>query len=228
MLAIVTLKAAWGPQLASPEVVAASALAGRISEPGWYKAPADYAGVSLGEGDGIKEEDRMMTIEDMLEKAIKQADEMVESEERNLNCLANSSKDDSTTQPSTSAPKTLTDILPGFPKRVTGEIVFCDADNINTDGIYPGKYTYQDDIPREKMAEVCMENYDPSFRTVAKSDDILVSGFFIRLRQLKRTGRNGDIGQGHPARDCRQFRKYLQQEQHQQCLNGCGSPQTRS
>lgn len=73
-----------------------------------------------------------------------------------------------------------------------------------------------------------MENYDPSFRTVAKSSDILVSGFFIRLRQLMRTGRNGDIGQGHPAPDCRQFRKYLLQEQHQQCLNGCGSPQTRS
>ena len=123
MLATVTLKAAWGPQLASPEVVAASALAGRISEPGWYKAPADYAGVSLGEGDGIKEEDRMMTIEDMLEKAIKQADEIIESEERNLNGLANSSKDDSTTQPSTSAPETLTDILPSFPEKVTGEIV---------------------------------------------------------------------------------------------------------
>ena len=92
MLAIVTLKAAWGPQ-----IVAASALGGKISGPGWYKALADYAGVSLGEGDGIREEDRMMTIEDMPEKAIKQADEMIESEERNLNGLADSSKDDSTT-----------------------------------------------------------------------------------------------------------------------------------
>jgi len=214
--------------LASPEVVAASALAGKISGPGWYEAPADYAGVSLGEGDGIREEDRMATIEDMLEKVIKQADEMIESEERNLNGLANSSKDNSTTQPSASAPETLTDILPGFPEKVTGEIVFCDADNINTDAIYPGKYTYQDDVPREKMAEVCMENYDPSFRTVAKSGDILVSGFQLRLWQLKRTGRDSDIGQGHPARDCRQFRKHLQQEQHQQCLDGRGSPQTRS
>ena len=61
--------------LASPEVVAASALAGKISGPGWYEAPADYAGVSLGEGDGIREEDRMMTTEDMLEKVIKQTDE---------------------------------------------------------------------------------------------------------------------------------------------------------
>jgi homoaconitate hydratase len=36
------------------------------------------------------------------------------------------------------AEETLTDILPGFSEKVEGEIVFCDADNINTDGIYPG------------------------------------------------------------------------------------------
>ena len=30
----------------------------------------------------------------------------------------------------------LTEIFPGFPERVSGEIVLCDADNINTDGIY--------------------------------------------------------------------------------------------
>jgi homoaconitate hydratase len=37
------------------------------------------------------------------------------------------------------AEETLTDILPGFPEKVEGEIVFCDADNINTDGIYLSK-----------------------------------------------------------------------------------------
>ncbi len=52
----------------------------------------------------------------------------------------------------------LTEVLPGFPERVEGEIVFCDADNINTDGIYPGKYNYQDDVSTEEMAEVCMSN----------------------------------------------------------------------
>lgn len=31
----------------------------------------------------------------------------------------------------------LTDILPGFPEKVEGEIVFCDADNSNTDGSNP-------------------------------------------------------------------------------------------
>ncbi|CDO56735.1 hypothetical protein DV495_002563 [Geotrichum candidum] len=69
------------------------------------------------------------------------------------------------------------DILPGFPESIEGELVLCDADNINTDAIYPGKYTYQDDVPREKMAEVCMENYDPDFGKKTKAGDIIISGF---------------------------------------------------
>ncbi|PTB46072.1 hypothetical protein M441DRAFT_52846 [Trichoderma asperellum CBS 433.97] len=43
--------------------------------------------------------------------------------------------------------------------------------------MYAGKYTYQDDMTREGMAAVCMENYDPEFRSIAKPNDILVSGF---------------------------------------------------
>jgi homoaconitate hydratase len=73
--------------------------------------------------------------------------------------------------------KATTQILPGFPEKITGEIVFCDADNLDTDNIYPGKYTYQDDITKEGMAQVCMSNYDPEFGTIAKPADVLVSGF---------------------------------------------------
>lgn len=40
-----------------------------------------------------------------------------------------------------------------------------------------GKYTYQDHVSREKMAEICMENYDPEFSKTAKPGDILVAGF---------------------------------------------------
>lgn len=70
-----------------------------------------------------------------------------------------------------------TSVLEGFPDSFEGELVLCDADNVNTDAIYPGKYTYQDDVPREKMAEVCMENYDPDFRLKTRPGDIIVSGF---------------------------------------------------
>lgn len=159
--------------LASPEVVAASALSGKISGPGWFQAPEGYAGVRRGEGDGIPDEKRMMTIEDMLEKAIKDAEAAIDT----FDADERAEQTSNTTTTSTTEPETLTEILPGFPEKISGEIVFCDADNINTDGIYPGKYTYQDDVTREKMAQVCMENYDPGFSQTARAGDILVSGF---------------------------------------------------
>lgn len=69
------------------------------------------------------------------------------------------------------------DVIDGFPTAIEGELILCDADNINTDGIYPGKYTYQDDISREQMADVCMENYDGEFKNKTKASDIIVSGY---------------------------------------------------
>lgn len=152
--------------LASPEVVAASALSGKLSGPGWYEKPEAWNGVIRGEGDGIAEEDRMITADEALDKIIGQLDSLIENSEKELG-------ESSTEAPSAAA----TEVYPGFPERVEGEIVFCDADNINTDGIYPGKYTYQDNVPVEKMAEVCMENYDPQFSQLARQGDILVSGF---------------------------------------------------
>lgn len=59
--------------------------------------------------------------------------------------------------------------LPGFPSTFRGPLLFAPQDNLNTDGIYPGKYTYQDDITLEKQAEVVMENYDPTFATLVAS-----------------------------------------------------------
>lgn len=155
--------------LASPEVVAASALNGKIAGPGWYEKPAGVEGVVRGEGDGIREEDRMISIEDALEKIIAQADELVASAERSLGADPDGS--------ASASEERLTEVLPGFPQSVKGEIVFCDADNINTDAIYPGKYTYQDDVSRAKMAEVCMENYDGDFGATARPGDVLVAGF---------------------------------------------------
>ncbi len=68
-------------------------------------------------------------------------------------------------------------ILEGFPKVIEGDIIFCHQDNLNTDGIYPGKYTYIDDFTPTQQAEVVMENYDPEFTSLVKEGDILVGGF---------------------------------------------------
>ena len=54
-------------------------------------------------------------------------------------------------------------LLPAFPSTFRGPLLFAPQDNLNTDGIYPGKYTYQDDITLARQAEVVMENYDPTF-----------------------------------------------------------------
>lgn len=60
-------------------------------------------------------------------------------------------------------------LLPGFPAVFSGPLLFAPQDNLNTDGIYPGKYTYQDDITLARQAEVVMENYDPAFATVVST-----------------------------------------------------------
>ena len=49
-----------------------------------------------------------------------------------------------------------TPILSGFPSRFEGPLVYVPQDNLTTDGMYPGKYTYQDDITPERQAEVAM------------------------------------------------------------------------
>ncbi|RYP04362.1 hypothetical protein DL764_004498 [Monosporascus ibericus] len=141
--------------LASPEVVAASALSGTISGPGTYQVPVDWSGVQHGFGTGQEPsvENELAGIPQQMESVIDRAESAEDASE-------------STVQ-----------ILPGFPEQISGEIVFCDADNLNTDGIYPGKLTYQDNVSKEAMARACMQNYDPNFNTIAKPNDILVAGF---------------------------------------------------
>jgi homoaconitate hydratase len=68
-------------------------------------------------------------------------------------------------------------IINGFPEKFEGELIFCHQDNLNTDGIYPGKYTYIDDFTQKQQAQVVMENYDPEFVKIVKEGDILVGGF---------------------------------------------------
>jgi len=50
------------------------------------------------------------------------------------------------------------------------------GDDINTDVIFPGKYTYQPMEPAE-MAEHAMEDLDPSFAKEVKTGDVIVAGF---------------------------------------------------
>ena len=69
------------------------------------------------------------------------------------------------------------EILKGFPARVKGRLVFMPQDNVNTDAIYGKDYTYRDDITKEMMAKVVMENYDPQFAARTVAGDVIVGGF---------------------------------------------------
>lgn len=113
--------------LASPQVVAASAVAGKITTP----AP----------GSGSRPETDFQTFEAPVAES-----EVVE-------------------------------ILPGFPKAISGRLVFVPADNLNTDGIYSKDYTYKEGMTPEEMARVVMENYDPSFVERTQVGDVLVGGW---------------------------------------------------
>ncbi len=132
--------------LASPEVVAASAVLGKIGSP-----------------------------EEVLGKPVRQTSEVIKS--ITVNKKPSESGSPAAADATSDGAESAVEVLEGFPKEIVGELVLCDADNINTDGIYPGKYTYQDDVPREKMAQVCMENYDSEFGQKTQPGDIVISGF---------------------------------------------------
>lgn len=135
--------------------MAASALSGTISGPGVFKVPADWSGVEHGFGTGLEK-----TTEGELGSIIQQLDSLIERVES-----------------AEGASGSATEIIPGFPKEISGEILFCDADHINTDALYPGRLTYQDNVSQEEMARACMQTYDPSFDRIAKPNDVLVGGY---------------------------------------------------
>ncbi|KAF7194318.1 Homoaconitase, mitochondrial [Pseudocercospora fuligena] len=188
--------------LASPEVVAASALQGKIAGPGWYEKPEGWSGVRRGEGDGVAEEHRMISIEDALDKIIAQAEEAIKDGEQRLAQESGEGTFQSgfATPPAEESSNGLTEILPGFPEKVTGEIVWCDGDNVNTDGIYPGKYTYDDAFSSDpvKMATVVMENFDKDFAKTAKAGDILVSGFNFGCGSSREQAATAILAKGIP------------------------------
>ena len=54
-------------------------------------------------------------------------------------------------------------------------IVWKYGDNVNTDVIFPGRYTYQI-MPPEEMAKHAMEDLDPGFAAGVKPGDVIVAG----------------------------------------------------
>jgi homoaconitate hydratase len=134
--------------LASPEVVAASAVAGCISS---------VEGLSRD-----RNSPRLPGAEPGSHTSMQSRTITRQYEERASTASGSSEK---------------VEILPGFPERVRGRLVFLAADNINTDQIYGKDYTYRDDMTPEMMAKVIMENYDPQLAGQARAGDVFVGGY---------------------------------------------------
>ncbi len=56
-----------------------------------------------------------------------------------------------------------------------GRVWIFDDDDINTDVIYPGKYTYEM-LSNEEMAKHALEDYDPDFAKTVRKGDMIVAG----------------------------------------------------
>lgn len=114
--------------LASPAVVAASAIAGRIAGPDTVEVPEAPAASFRRRGSG------------------------------------------------TAALPPEVETIDGFPGQMKGRLLYLPADNLNTDGIYAGKWTYRDDLSPEEMAGKAFEIHDPSFGSLAAPGDIIAGG----------------------------------------------------
>lgn len=58
---------------------------------------------------------------------------------------------------------------------IQGRVWIFKDDDINTDLIFPGKYTY-DPLKPEEQAKYAMEDYDPEFIKQVRKHDIIVTG----------------------------------------------------
>lgn len=100
--------------LSSPEVVAASALSGRLSGTGVYKASENFNGVRFSYGTGLPDSPLSQ-----LDSAVEQLESFIDRVEASV------PKDGGNNAEAT------TRILPGFPENIIGGLLFCDADNLD-------------------------------------------------------------------------------------------------
>ena len=141
--------------LASPAVVAASAIAGKITSS--IEEPPASAGAVVSTPDTVKP------------RGLKSAALLshVETLRFSASCRTN---------PRPLVASKPVEIIAGFPQKLEGELLFIPKDNLNTDGIYGKEYTYKE-LPPAEMAQAAMANYDPEFQKLAQEGDLLVGGY---------------------------------------------------
>ena len=150
--------------LASPAVVAASAVLGRIGGPGELEG----GNGGLGTGDqGLGTRDQGLDVELPASRAWKSETDdspAVGSVPASQSLVPNPQ----TLTPSPQSP------IPNPQPPLSGR-AWVYGDNVNTDVIFPGKYTYTISDPAE-MARHALEDLDPGFAGAVQQGDIIVAG----------------------------------------------------
>ncbi|ODA81476.1 hypothetical protein RJ55_04443 [Drechmeria coniospora] len=98
--------------------------------------------------------------------------------------------------------------LVGVLENISGEMLLCDADNLDKDTIYPEKRWNQDNASPEDMTHAFMSNCDAFFYFLAKPRDILV-GLQRWLRFLKRASGNGPASEADRGSRGWEYSEYL-------------------
>lgn len=101
--------------LASPEVVAASAIQGKIAGPGWYSNPKGVVKIIFCEGTSDFVADKARSVEDAFGQIIGEMESMISAPKRAAEQSAS---------PAVTEDEASTDVVPGFAEKVEGEIVF--------------------------------------------------------------------------------------------------------
>ena len=102
--------------LGSPEVVAASAIKGKIAGPNWYEKPEGVEKVIIGEGSGDHVADQASAVMDGFDKLLSEMDSMIAS--------AEGGEEKAPIEAAADGAEELTEVLPGFPEKIEGEILF--------------------------------------------------------------------------------------------------------
>ncbi|MGH7242177.1 MAG: homoaconitase [Phycisphaerales bacterium] len=79
------------------------------------------------------------------------------------------------TRPREASPTTI-ELIDGFESRFEARTILLPRNDISTDAIYAGKWTYRNDLTRAQMGAVAFENHDPRFQKIARGGDVLVAG----------------------------------------------------
>ena len=141
--------------LASPEIVAASAISGYITSPQSLLEPKISAEINTHIDKQSHQKSNIVEKVLVYDKNSQYTEESLQIQK---------SEDITNPQYSPSERKEKSQNILN-----ASSLLFLPSDNINTDGIFGGLHTYKSNLNREELASFAFENYDPDFTSTLKN-----------------------------------------------------------